>query len=1152
MNSESEKQSGKLHLDELAYQNKERLKELACINQTSALIMSGKPVNEVFQQIVDILPDGWQYPEYTVARIRFDDKEFVSYNFKETEWQQKYEFTTINDKQGSVEIYYTKKFTRQDEGPFLKEERELLTNIGSLIQGYLNSVLANENLRTRKPKSHQIGKPDTQEKKETRKLLHKFLNENNYARDIYHDLMQFKVKEILLVGTLYDAYSLESEGRFAEQVLGEYRQLNLTYTPRITGVSTEDEVIQQLEDKHYDLVIFVIGIDKKNPQNLSQKIKTDYPYIPIFFLVNNNSDLAYYQKNTPKYADRLFSWNGDSSIFFAMIKLVEDKINANNDTQIGMVRVILLVEDSAKYYSRILPLLYRVVLEQTRRIIDDVECDELYRLLRLRARPKILLAESYNEAIKLIHRYKEYLQCLITDVRYPKDGEIDDKAGFDLVDYVHDNIGELPICIQSSETGNVYKKNTCFINKNSENLANDIRVFIDHFVGFGNFVFRDNTGRQIAVAKNLKEFERYINSISNESLKYHARRNHFSLWLMARGEIQLAKILNPYKLDDFDDVNDMREFLLRRIHEFRNEKIKGKIVPFTEEALKDERNVVEIGTGALGGKGRGVAFTNTLIYNFDFSSMISDINIRAPRTVIIGIDEFTDFINENDLKHFQTVDEDYDVIKKAFKNARFSKSMMRQLKAVMKEFKRPLAIRSSSLLEDSLYQPFSGIFETYLIPNNHTDDNIRLEQFTDAIKMVYASLFSPTSKDYIRAINYKLEEEKMAVVIQEVVGNQFDSYYYPHISGVAQSFNYYPVSYMKPEDGFAVLALGLGKYVVEGEKAYRFCPRYPKLDVLSLKDIVNESQTEFFAVNMNKENIDLLEGEEAGLQRLDIDDAEMQGSLKHLASVYNPDNNSLSPGLTDYGPRVLDFANILKHKYIPLPKTIEKVVAIVKEALGTTVEIEFAVDLKKDKDNKASFYILQIKPLIGSSYDYEIDMDKIDQERIILQTTKAMGNGKITGISDIVFVDPDSFDKTKTEEMAAEIEKINKEFHEQDRKYILLGPGRWGSRDKFIGIPVRWPQISNAKVIVEYSFKGFPLDPSSGSHFFHNVTSMNVGYFSVQTGKEGHKICWDKIRALGKARQHKYFSHIRIDKSLTVKMDSKNQIALIQKPNKKD
>ena len=1131
---------------ELAYQNKERLKELACINKTSALIKSGKSIDEVLQQIVDVLPEGWQYPAFTEARIQVGEREYTSANYIDTEWKQVYTFEAINQETGKVEISYTKQFAELDEGPFLKEERELIINIGSLLHGYINSIFANEVYQQSQLDS--IKKTaDKSRLRATSTLLHKFLNENNYARDIYHDLMQFKVQEILLVGTLYDAYSLESEGRFAEQVLGEYRQLNLTYTPRITGVSTEKEAFQQLEEKHYDMVIFVIGIDKRLPQVLSRKIKSEYPYIPIFFLLNNNSDLSYYKENKPKYVDRIFSWNGDSSIFFAMIKLVEDKINATNDTRQAMVRVILLVEDSPKYYSRLLPLLYHVVLEQTKRIIDDVEGDELYQLLRLRARPKILLADTYDEAISIIHRYKEYMQCMITDVVFPKNGESYERAGFDLVDYVHDFIGNLPICVQSSDVANIYKKNSCFINKNSDNLENDIRVFIDHFVGFGNFVFRDKNGKQLAVAKNLKQFEKYISSISDDSLRYHSRRDHFSLWLMARGEIQLAKIINPYKIDDFEDMKRLREFLLKKIQEFRNERIKGKIVPFNEDTLKDERNVVEIGTGALGGKGRGVAFVNTLIYNFDFSGMVDDINIRAPRTIIIGVDVFSEFINENDLKKCMSGDTDFGEIKRIFKQSRFSRSMIRQLRQVLNEFKKPLAIRSSSLLEDSLYQPFSGIFETYIIPNNNEDEKVRLTQLTDAVKMVYASLFSPTAKDYIKAINYKLEEEKMAVVIQEVVGNQFNDAYYPHISGVAQSHNYYPVSYMKPEDGFSVLAIGLGKYVVEGEKAYRFCPVHPKMDIISLKDQVEESQTDFFAVNMKQEEINLLEGEEAGLVRLDIDDAEMHGSLKHLASVYDIDNNTLKAGIESYGPRVINFANILKHNYIPLSSTISKVLDVVKEAMGTTIEIEFAVDLNKDDQNRASFYILQIKPLIGTSYDYEINLQKVDESRLLLQTTRAMGNGKIKDLNYIVFVDPDSFHKDKTEEMAMEIEEINRELTSKDEKYILIGPGRWGTRDKYIGIPVRWPQISNAKVIVEYSFEGYPLDPSSGSHFFHNVTSMNVGYFSVQNKKEKHFIRWDDIRNYGKVSKKKYFTIVETKKPVTVKMDSKNKLALIQK-----
>lgn len=1139
--------NGSSDLNNLINQNKERLKELATINQTTSIIKAGKPLNQTLQEIAEVLPDGWQYPEHTVARITYGDKEFTSINFEESQWYQSESFKTIENKTASLEVYYSKEFVQLDEGPFLHEERELILNIGNLVQGYLNSIEASA--KSQKAPAVFGGRPETftGKKPSNRQLLHKFLNANNYSRDLYHDLMQFKVKEVLLVGTLYDAYSLESEGRFAEHVLGEYRQLNLTFTPRITGVSTEEEVFHQLDNVHYDLIIFVIGIDKKMPLMVSQKVKARYPYIPLFFLVNNNSDISHFSKNKPRYVDRIFSWNGDSNIFLAMIKLVEDRVNVNNDTRLGMVRVILLVEDSPKYYSRLVPLLYRVVLEQTRRIIDDVEGDELYQLLRLRARPKILIASTHEEALSIIRRYKEYLQCLITDVRFPKDGVLAERAGYDLVKTVHNEIGELPICIQSSDVASQFKKNTCYINKNSETLENDIRVFIDHFVGFGNFTFRDQSGRNIAVAKNLKEFEKYIRIISDESLAYHAHRNHFSQWLMARGEIQLAKILNPYKLDDFNNIPELRDFLLDRITQFRNERIKGKIVPFREQILNDERNIAEIGTGALGGKGRGVAFINTLIYNFDFSRMIPDIHIRAPRTVIIGVDEFHDFIEENSLKEYQQMDIDYKRIKKAFLESKMSRSIVRQIRTLIKNIKKPLAIRSSSLLEDSLYQPFAGIFSTYIIPNNHPDPEVRLEQCLGAIKMVYASLYSPNAKAYINAINYHLEEEKMAVVIQEVVGNQFGNSFYPHISGVAQSYNYYPVGYMEPEDGFSVLALGLGKYVVEGEKAYRFCPKYPKVDIVSMKDQFEDSQVEYFGVDMSQKELNILEGEEAGLVRLDLDDAEMRGSLKHCASVYEPENQRITPGIDKPGPRIVNFANILKHGYIPLAETIRNVVDIVQEALGTTVEIEFAIDLNKDEKGKASFYLLQIKPLLGSSYDYEIDPASIDEEDVLLKTNKAMGNGKIETVRDIIFVSPQRFDKSKTEEMANEIAEINRKMTDEGREYVLMGPGRWGTRDKFIGIPVEWPQISSARVIVEYSFPEFPLDPSSGSHFFHNVTSMNVGYFSVQHEIQKQYIHWDKIEQLGAATEYKYFKHIRMDKALCIKMDGKNRLAVIMK-----
>jgi len=512
-------------INRLVQQTKERLKELACINQTTSIIKTGKSIDETLQQIVDILPAAWQYPEYTCARIVFEKTTYRSKQFSESAWSMKQEFSTINNKNGIVEIYYLKEFVNIDEGPFMFEERQLINNIAALIAGYLNSIAALKLIKN--DDSPGLFSVPYKGGSSNRKLLHKFLNENNYSRDLYHDLVPFNVKEILLVGTLYDAYSIEREGRFADHVLGEYRQLNLAYTPRITGASTPEEVYEQISTKHYDLIIFFIGLEKRMPLEVSKIIKEKFSYIPIYFLLNNNGDIAYYEENKPDSVDRIFVWNGDSNIFFAMIKSVEDKINVKNDTTMGLVRVILVVEDSAKFYSKLLPILYKVVLEQTRRIIDDVKADELYKVLRLRARPKILLANNYEEAISIIEQYKDYIQCVITDLKYKKAGIVTPDAGYQLLEYVKNNLLDLPVCIQSSEVESSFQRNHACINKNSDNYEEQIITFVNYFVGFGNFVFRDKDGQQLAVAKNLKAFQEYIEIISDDSLIYHARRNHF-------------------------------------------------------------------------------------------------------------------------------------------------------------------------------------------------------------------------------------------------------------------------------------------------------------------------------------------------------------------------------------------------------------------------------------------------------------------------------------------------------------------------------------------------------------------------------------------------------------------------------------------------
>jgi hypothetical protein len=1139
-------------IKKLQAEARERLKELSAINQTTQILNEGKSIEETLHRIVEILPPAWQYPEYTAARITFGDLEFTSRNFMITSWSQKQSIETIDGISGSIEVYYLREFPDISEGPFMAEERQLINNLAGLVTGFLNSLKGKVLLNKMKTGivDTDLNKNKPEPAVHSRQLLQRFLNKSNYDRDMYHDLMPFKVREILLVATLYDAYSIEKEGRFSEHVLGEYNQLNLTSIPRITGVSNENEAMEQLRSKHFDLVILMMGADKKSPIGLSCLIKSEFSYIPVFLLLNNNSDIEFAQKKkvTTRHIDKVFVWNGESQVFFAMIKHVEDRINVENDTNIGMVRVILLVEDSPQYYSRYLPLLYNIVLEQTKRIIDDVSTDELYKVLKLRARPKILLASSYEEAIEVIDKYREYLLCLITDVKYTRLGKDDDGAGFKLVEYVRENTKHLPTIIQSSDERNAeqaYKLKSSFINKNSENLSQDFKSFITHHLGFGNFIYKNEDGKVVGVARSLKEFEKQLQSIPDESLIHHARKDHFSLWLMARGEIQAAKILSPHKVGDFDSPQKLREYLLRIISQFRNEQDKGKIIPFDKYAIADESNIVALSEGSLGGKGRGIAFINTLIHNYDFSHHIPNIHVKAPKTLVIGTEEFEYFLDRNGLQELVQNEKDYEKIKEAFLAAPLTETTVKRLKLVLDKITKPIAIRSSGLFEDSLIQPFAGIFETYILPNNHPDRKQRLQQAMDAIKLVYASVYSEMARGYVEAINYKIDEEKMALVIQEVVGNQYDKYFYPHISGVAQSYNYYPVSHMKPEEGFVVTAVGLGKYVVEGEKAFRFSPKYPQIEINSSKDQFKNSQVMFFAVDLEKTEPNLLEGDTAGLARIDIYEAEKHGTLKHSASVYNADNDQILPGLAHQGPRIVNFANILKHDYIPLAKTIEVVLDVVKEAMGSPVEIEFAVDLNKDKNGLASFYLLQIKPLLGNASDYSVNMDKIKAESILMFSEKGMGNGIKKDMADVIYVDPKSFNKAETVAIAREIDKLNTRMIAEKRKYILIGPGRWGTRDPWIGVPVNWPQISNAGVIIETSLEGFPLDSSSGSHFFHNVTSMNVGYFSVQPEKSKSFIRYDMLEAQQVISQSEYVKHVRFNKSLKVRMDGKKRIAVI-------
>jgi hypothetical protein len=1131
----------------LLHEQQERLKELACINRTTSVLKEGKPIEEALQQIVLLLPAAWQYPEYTIARIKFMNKTFETSNFSESSWRMYQEFISIDGEKGSIEVFYTREFRGEDEGPFLKEERDLIQNISSLITGYINSFMARDLYRQAKPQD-----ADDEDYKDvsSRKLLQKFLDRHNAERDVFHDLQPFKVKEILLVANLYDAYSIEGEGRFSDHMLGEYYQLSLTSIPRVTGVSGEEEAFSRLKSRHYDMIIIMIGVDKESPMKLCSKIKAKYPYIPTFLLLNSPGDVSFVKKQKAEGIpfDNYFVWTGESKVFFAMVKLLEDKVNVENDTKKGLTRVILIVEDSAEYYSSYLPMLYTLVMEQTKNLIEDVSTDELYKVLKLRARPKILLASTYEEALITYNEYKDSLLCVISDMRFPKGNVLYDMAGYDLIQHVKSEFPNLPTVLQSSDPSNssyAYTLKSSFINKNSESLLQDLKSFINYYLGFGHFVYRDNKGRQIAVAKSMKEFEAYLETVPEDSLVYHSMKNHFSLWLMARGEVMIAKMINPMKVSDFESLSELRRFLIDVIRKRRQETNKGKVVNFEESAVIDETNVVSLAGGSLGGKGRGLAFINTIIYSFELGRLLPGISIKTPITAIIGTDEFDMFMERNHLWEKVKEEKNFQVLQRLFLEGSLSYSLEKELRIFIRLIEKPIAVRSSSLFEDSMSQPFSGIFGTYLLPNNHDDFETRLRQLGDAIKLVFSSIYSKSARTYFEAINYKVEQEKMAVVIQEVVGKRFEDAFYPHISGTAQSFNFYPVAHMTPQDGFAVVALGLGQYVVEGDRAFRFSPSYPSLDIVSQTDLYKNSQVTFYAVDMAKKDVNLMEGENAGLITLDISDAERHGTLKHLASVYNPDNDSIIPGLDSPGPRVVNFANILKYDYVPLANTLKIILDVVKEAFGTPVEIEFALDLNKDKSGNASFYLLQIKPLVGSGAGYNIDPESIVMDDVILVTKKSMGNGVLDEITDVIYVEPSRFDNMQTEKMAVEIDNMNDKMLKEGRRYLLIGPGRWGTRDRFIGIPVVWPQISNAKVIVEVSLPDFHLDASLGSHFFHNVTSMNVGYFSINQSSMDGSIFWDKLRNQKTIEKGEYFHHVRFEKPLLIRMDGKKRMAVV-------
>ncbi|HZH72860.1 MAG TPA: PEP/pyruvate-binding domain-containing protein, partial [Mariniphaga sp.] len=674
----------------------------------------------------------------------------------------------------------------------------------------------------------------------------------------------------------------------------------------------------------------------------------------------------------------------------------------------------------------------------------------------------------------------------------------------------------------------------------------DILNFLYRRLGFGNFIFKGKDGKPITEAENLIEFQNKFRDIPAEALLYHGRRNSFSTWLMARGEINMAELLRPVKTEDFKSAEELRQFCLNVFKTARFEKLKGTTVNFDPALSASNRLINRMAKGSLGGKGRGMAFISHFIENIDFHKLIPRMNIRIPATAIIGALEFDRFIENNNLYDDIYSLNDYESIRQHFLDSELDVKIRGRLMEYLEQVHKPLAIRSSGLFEDSLLQPFSGVYATFLLPNNHPDIEVRYNQLETAVKLVYSSIFTEAAQSYFDAIHYKIEEEKMAVIIQEVVGQNYNGRYYPTISGVAQSYNYYPIAYMQPEDGFSVAAIGLGTYVVGGENSYRFCPRYPTINPTTVRDLLRDSQKHFYAIDLSRTDVDLVDqGEEAFVKKYSVKEAEKDGTLEYTASSYLMENDDLVPGIQGTGPRVVDFANILKYDYIPLAETLQLLLKLFKEAMGSPVEIEYAVDLDSEENGLPGFYLLQIKPLIRVEQQVDIDLGEIDEETIFMYAERGMGNGIIQTIRDVVYVDPDHFDKVKTRQMASEITKINRYFESNDREYLLIGPGRWGSQDPFTGIPVIWSNISKARIIVEMGLPNFPLDASLGSHFFHNVTSMNVGYFSVPHNAQNATLRLETLKNKKLIHQTEFIKHIELEEPLTVLMNGKDRKALI-------
>lgn len=961
-------------------------------------------------------------------------------------------------------------------------------------------------------------------------------------------LMLRRVEDILLVSSPYDSFILAEDGLLTELIFSEYSDLGLTHAPNVARVPTGAAALEAMRNHRFDLVITLSRLGDMDVGTFREAVAKFSPNLPVVLLVASEWELHRISEGNPHldFSDA-YVWHGDSKLFVAIIKALEDRWNAAHDTAAAGVGCIIIVEDSVQFRSSLLPIVYSELVRQSRAVLSD-GINRMHKLLRLRARPKILVAADYETGIEYYEKYRQYLIGIIADVRFPRNGHPDPHAGIEFIKRVKSEMPDLPALLQSSEEENrplAEAHGANFLHKVSPALLQNVRNFMLNNFGFGDFVFRRPDGREVGRASNLRSLVQVLERIPIESVEYHARHNHFSAWLRARTEFDLAAHIRPMQISSFDDLESMRREIIEMCDDAVRRNRRGLVEDFSRYRFDTGSEFARIGSGSLGGKARGLAFVDALIARHDLDHDFENVRLFVPRMLVIATDIFDIFVRNNYLMAEVVNRPDNETLRAAFLRATLPKHVLKDLAAFLTLTSEPIAVRSSSLLEDSQYHPFAGIYDTFMVPNNERDDAVRLQHLTDAIKLVYASTFSNEARRYIDSTPYRIEEQKMAVILQPVIGRQRDQLYYPSFAGTARSHNYYPFGRSKPEDGVASVGLGLGKYVVDGGPSVRFSPKAPKIvpNISEPERFVDESQRFFYAINLEHSATNAA-SEGRDVQRFELEVAEQQGTLGPVGSVWSPQDDAIYDGLHRAGVRVVSFAHVRKSQSLPIGPILERVLQIGTVGMNSPIDVEFACNLDT---NPREFAILQIRPCQSISDTRTIDLDNLPQDQLLCTSPQALGHGLVSNISDVVVVRPEAFDPTVTEKIAQQVGKLNEILSAEHRPYLLIGPGRWGSSTPSLGIPVTWLQISSARVIIEASLDNFSVDPSQGSHFFHNLIALGVGYLTINPRAGLGSIDWDWLQQQHAVGETEFLRHLRLPAPLEIRLDGSTTRAAILK-----